>query len=370
MSPLRFGRAIALLLASAGVVIGPIAAVHAAGMNAIVFQRMQQNADGSLRNSSLWLALPSGIRQLTPLEKGERDADGSWSPSGTDIVFEHGAADPDPAAPSDIRIVDPVDQQFRQLTSQAGNFRSPVWGPSGRIAFVSTDRRRNCLSIIQPRGRRQWHLFCVPPPAEMMRPVWAADGRSLFLHAGYYTGSLEPLWRSLVYRIDAETGASFVLFDKILEESRSLEFSPDGSRGIYSDVYTNEMVMVDFATGQLTDVGAGYAPRWSKDGNRIAFTREVFEFDNPPDIRYYESMFVMNADGSGVHRVTQSRLNNHAYTAVEWSNDGTRILANRRIYLDPSLTITRYSLRIIDVTSGAVTVVTDGYAEPGAWREY
>jgi hypothetical protein len=77
----------------------------------------------------------------------------------------------------------------------------------------------------------------------------------------------------------------------------------------------------------------------------------------------------MDADGSNERRITLSRLADHAYTAVDWSADGRRLLVNRRIYLDPSLTITLYSLRMVDVGTRAVTNLTDGQAEPGAWLQ-
>jgi hypothetical protein len=77
----------------------------------------------------------------------------------------------------------------------------------------------------------------------------------------------------------------------------------------------------------------------------------------------------MNADGSNIRLVTRSRVDNHAYTAVDWSDDGVHLLVNRQIYLDPSLTIPRVALRIINVDTRSVTSLPGGSAEPGAWFE-
>ena len=77
----------------------------------------------------------------------------------------------------------------------------------------------------------------------------------------------------------------------------------------------------------------------------------------------------MNADGSNVRRVTRSRVDNHAYIAADWSDDGVHLLVNRRIYLDPSLTIPREALRIINVDTLEVTALPQGSAAAGAWFE-
>ena len=120
-----------------------------------------------------------------------------------------------------------------------------------------------------------------------------------------------------------------------------------------------------FATQAMTPVGTGYAPRWSRDGRHIAFTGEVYEFN--PGLLYYNPLYVMDADGRNVRRVTHARIDNVAYTVVDWSGDGTHVLANVRTYADPSLTRPRYALRWIELDNGALTVLPAGYAEAGGW---
>lgn len=362
-------HAAALLIAY----VAPLAADAATPdkTGAIVFSRSQLKADGTASSSRLWLTSPTGspLQALTPRANAEYDASATWSPSGTRIAFEHVSASTDTADRVDIFTVDRQGHHLHQLTSGAGNFQTPAWGPRNTIAFVSSYRDHDCVSLVQASGHHQQDLFCPPRPARVMRPTWSRDGSSLYIHAGYYADRLQNFWRSLVYRVDASTGAATLLGDGILDGPRSLEFSPDGSRGLYSDVYTNDLMLLDFNSGQLHTIGSGYAPRWSKDGRRIAFTREVFEI-TPPDIRFYEPLYVMDANGSNVRRITRSRIDNHAYTAAEWSDDGVHVLVNRRIFLDPSLTVARFAMRIIDVDTREVTPVAGGYAEPGAWFEH
>lgn len=336
----------------------------------ILFTRSQLNPDTTPSGSSLWLTTPGGgigARTLTPAVTGIYDGAATWSPNGMLVAFERGSAASDPADRNDIQLMDRRGGKLHQLTSGTGNFGSPVWGPRNLIAFVSTYGDRSCLSLVEASGRRQRDLFCPPSPTQVMRPMWSQDGAALFISAGYYVGRIEPIWRALAYRVDATTGAAELLTDQLMDEPLSLEFSPDGRRGIYADVHAGEMSMIDFGTGEMTPVGRGFAPRWSKDGRRIAFTGEVFE--SGPEFRFYEPLYVMDADGRNVRRITRSRVDNHAYTAADWSDDGVHLLVNRRIYLDPGLTIPRHALRIVNVDTREVTALAEGYAGPGAWFE-
>jgi Tol biopolymer transport system component len=337
----------------------------------IVFRHPKFDATGTLTSSTLSVATLGGttIDAPTPATGSVIDNGPSWAPDGYRFAFVHGASLSGVPRRFDILSYDTRTRRVRRMTSGPGNFSAVTWGPRNRIAFLTRYRYGNCLSVIEADGR-QHDLFCPPRPAELKRPMWSADGTHLYVQAGYDAGEIEPFWRSLAYRIDAVTGAATVLDDRELPEPMPLEFSPDGRRGIFSNLYpyTAEMTLVNFATGATRTLPSGYAPRWSKNGRRIAFTREVYEI-NPPSVRYYEALFVMRADGSNVCRVTKSRVDNHADTAVDWSRDGVHLLMNRRVYLDPSLTIPRYSMRMVNVDTGALNVLPNGFAEPGALFE-
>lgn len=59
-----------------------------------------------------------------------------------------------------------------------------------------------------------------------------------------------------------------------------------------------------------------YTPDWSPDGTRIAF---MSNRDGPPEV------YVMNADGTDVHRITRLEKGPSALCCPDWSPDGERI---------------------------------------------
>src|SRR5918995_6094775 len=56
-------------------------------------------------------------------------------------------------------------------------------------------------------------------------------------------------------------------------------------------------------------------PAWSPDGTKIAFSRQVYPYTR-------DEIYVMNADGSGLTRLTNNDTEDSVPT---WSPDGTRI---------------------------------------------
>jgi Tol biopolymer transport system component len=151
-----------------------------------------------------------------------------------------------------------------------------------------------------------------------------------------------------------------------------VSFSPDGSNalyagGFYDDENYEGITRIDFATGRKTllidDANDVYAPLYSKDGSRFAFTRTITSGD-----QRYDQLFVANADGTDVRQLTTAAVGNLAYTAVEWSDDGSQLLVDRFLYTDqiPRVPL-RKVLRIVDVNTGAIKGLPGGYAYGGGW---
>lgn len=322
----------------------------------VLFSRGTYWPDDTLRTATIYRVRPSTgvVVQLTPQVDNIYYLGGSWSPNGTTIVYEklkRATSDR-----SQLFTVDRSGGSVHRITSGVGRKQYATWGPGARIAYVNMIGDQSCLSTVRGDGTHNRTLWCTTH--EMDPPQWSSDGKSLFVQVDWFGSGLEPPFYSRAYRVNASTGTRTLLTAQTLEDARYFTFSPDGTKGIYFDLTysTTPMMQVDFATDTMTPLGQGYLPRYSKDGSHIAFSRQTF--GGAPDFPVYSSLYVMNDDGSGVTEVTHDYVDGVEYHADDWSESGTRILANRNDVM-----------RIIDVVTGTQTFLPSGGASPGSWYQ-
>lgn len=288
-------------LASALLVGGARSATSASGL--IAFTRYDgiyvMRADGT---------------DVRPLRRGGEAASAvglAWSPDGTKIAFldpfvgdkTHGIWVMN-ADGSNLRPVAKVGQLLQA-------YGPPTWSPDGqRIAFTANDGKDRDIWIMQADGSNLRRLVRTPRLFEIEVEWSPAGGRVVVSSDGYFPH---------VYVIGTN-GSNLRRLSPRGFEAVEPSWSPDGRRiaftGLGRDLHLDDEIYVSDASGrsrvQLTSNNVmDHYPVWSPDGGRIAFLRGDGEgcwFNCPAETRASSEIYVMNADGTEVTRLTHNRL--------------------------------------------------------------
>lgn len=158
----------------------------------------------------------------------------AWSPDNSSLAFVAGA-DNQPTTPTELFIVPSSSGEPRQITTLGKRLTRPQWTPDGKYIVHQEGQRENTtLSITSIDGKEQRALV---PAGNNSSPAVSPDGRLLAYNYVNNTDSSQP------------TG---------------------------SHIYT-----VPLAGGEPTNLGpeeSDYWPTWSFDGKRLAWIRQVGNF--------------------------------------------------------------------------------------------
>jgi Tol biopolymer transport system component len=237
-----------------------------------------------------------------------------WSPDGTRVITYGFRGHP---FPDDYYLTDPAGGDPVCLTCGAGARDWPVWSPTGDRIAVSVD---SGLYIEDPEGMVLARVDLAGAPFSMS---WAPDGGALVFTASG-RGGIE------MYRVDSDGGnltnlsaaigarpeytfgaqwspsGDLIAFHSLVGEAHIAVMNPDGS---------GEREMARWQSNwEILEVPGWQPPRWSPDGERIAFVSTSPFGDH--------DIYVINPDGSGLTDLTPSPGDDYD---PAWSPDGKRI---------------------------------------------
>jgi Tol biopolymer transport system component len=223
----------------------------------------------------------TGLIRVT--RKPGPEFDPAWSPDGERIVYRdsrRGINQDD-----EIYVVRADGTGARNLTRDPGNDWGPDWSPDGRTIVFNSDRDGFPMGgfLINPGGS---HPRRIETDAYVEYPAWSPDGTRIAFMGGTSAGEYD------IWVVDV-----------------------DGSN-----------------LTRLTDSpGSDGWPAWSPDGTRVAFSsvRDDCSYSDASDCRStgdigpHHDVWVVNADGTGLTRVTSE-----FGQFVTWSPDGDYLLVS------------------------------------------
>lgn len=218
----------------------------------------------------------------------------------------------------------------------------PVWSPDGtKIAFFSNRNYTFALYTMNADGS-DLRLVTdqVPNPTAA---AWSPDGTKIALVGGLFFAIPPGDLAIDIYTVNVD-GSGLTKLTKESGLNGSPTWSPDGSQIAFSsnrDPDQRHKIWVMNADGsnqrRLTDIhntsnplfyGDGW-PSWSPDGSSILFTgyRDFNGARNCFEVNCLE-IFVMNADGTNDHPLTNDPNRGGIYQLPRWSPDGTKIVTS------------------------------------------
>jgi Tol biopolymer transport system component len=313
-APLRSGvpKHVVVLLATV-VLLSLLVGAGAAGSARTVKKNGKFSFAGL--NETIWVmnANGSGKKALTRHVAsdnlpGLEDSEPEWSPNGTTILFTRSRQAPGAVRTTrEIWVMNANGSNQTRLTRAKTNDYSPSWSPDGkRITFV---RDRRLVTTARAPGEIYVMKANGTGITRLTESTVDTDGNTAI-------AASEPAW------------------------------SPDGTKIAYtsqgSDIYEYDGVYAMNADGSgqrrlsREDLRAA-EPTWSPDSSKIAFKSENLDLPSYERGFVFE-IYVMNADGSGLTRLTQNdgfspygRPNEEVHLMPAWSPDGTKIAFVRYI---------------------------------------
>lgn len=237
----------------------------------------------------------------------------SWSPDGKKLALVRYATTPETVADEGIYVINADGTGLVKLSDDG---YAPTWSPDGKKIAYSF----NHIYVMNADGSNVTALRG-QDLNEGRTPVWSPDGSKIAYHSFTQIDLCCDIAPDL-YVMNADGSHQIKLASDVAIALPT--WSPDSSK-IAVSVYRVETPfdinvinadgsgMTNLTNSPAFDVGAA----WSPDGRKIAF----FSSENGR-----ASLYMMDADGSNIVKVTNRTFRADVYAVPCWSPDGSKIL--------------------------------------------
>lgn len=243
----------------------------------------------------------SNSQKLTP--KGATDFVGVWSPDSQQIAFETLREDGSQA----IYVMNADGGNRHALTQEQDYQAVPAWSPDGKwIVYAAfRDRSDDLLVVASVEDGQTWGLAVLNGGPAW--PLWSPDGTQIV-----FTRYDNDTLNNIIYSVNVANQQVYQITPNDMN-SAPLGWMPDGKHLLFTSISPNTTLALPDA--YVIDLNGEGLRRWregnqlvnqvsfSPDGNLISYAATGRGETN-------SKIYVMNADGSDLRRITPYSANN------------------------------------------------------------